>query len=73
MNNTIQLRSTIKLDFFERIKVLFGKLVVVDSVVITDQPFEKANYHTVAFVETQNKVQNIKNKADLETKVVENV
>ena len=65
MKNDIQVRSIIKLDFFERVKVLFGRLVVLDTFITTDQPFERANHASSAFVETRSKMEHWKTKPDL--------
>lgn len=65
MKNDIQVRSIIKLDFFERVKVLFGRLVVLDTFITTDQPFERANHSCHAFVETKTFIEHWKTKPDL--------
>lgn len=65
MKNDVQIRSIIKLDFWERIKVLFGRLIVLDSLITTDQPFERSNHTCTAFVESKTKIEYWKTKPDL--------
>ena len=65
MKNDIQIRSIIKLDFWERVKVLFGRLVVLDSLITTDQPFERSNHICTAFVESTSTIEHWKTKPDL--------
>ncbi len=65
MKNDVSIRSVIKLDFFERIKVLFGRLVVLDTFITTDQPFERASHSCIAFVETKTAIDTWKTKPDL--------
>ena len=65
MKNDIQIRSIIKLDFFERVKVLFGRLVVLDTFITTDQPFVRSNHICTAFVESKTKIEYWKTKPNL--------
>lgn len=68
MKNDMQIRSIIELDFFERLKVLFGRLIVLDTYISTDVPFERANHSSNAFVETKSKINHWKTKPDFKAK-----
>lgn len=67
----MHIRSTIRLDFFERLKVLFGRVIVLDTHITTDEPFTRANHNAHAFIETKTKLEHWKNKPDLVFKEVE--
>jgi hypothetical protein len=65
MQNSIHIVADVKFDFFERIKILFGRTVSFTTTVITDKPFEKANGSTTVLVTNKTQVKQWKNKPDI--------
>jgi len=55
-SNILQTRSIIELTFIDRIRILFGCNIVIDSVIFTSELFESADRKDSVSIESKSKV-----------------